>query len=245
MADNNVVQPIPFGSALSIGGITVYGQPLEGIAIAPDQVQAQGLTNAAGLEPIFAQIHAWRVGTYRCVTLPTPIILLVFGAGTPLREPECGFQSGEALKWTFPIDASTLSLESSRGPVDDLLEAAATRGVDGGISFDNPRYSNGKLYADVHIWAEISVFGSSVDFDERFPVSIRINEPCYTVWENGWANLKVCYRAPNQICVKLCVGKWGYEKCWDECVSIPLPAAIQQSPSAPLPCCCAKDEAES
>lgn len=224
-------QTVSFGQAVAGPLATLYGNAVSGLTLPEEEARAANLAGTAGT-PRFAQIRAWRVGTFRCVTLPTPIILVVFGEGQELTEPECGFTPGDVLKWSVPFGTRVLALEPSRGTVEELLETLSTKGIDGGISFENPRYENGRLCVDIRIWAKISVLGANVKFDERFPICINVGQPCFTIWEIGRANLRICYRAPNQICARLCVGKWGIERCWEECVAIPLPAvADDASPS--------------
>ena len=146
----------------------------------------------------------------------------MFGDGDELTEVECGLSPGEVRKWGLPSGTRTIALEPSHGAIEELLDFHAARGVEGGLTFENPRYENGQLCVDAHVWAKISVLGATAKFDQRFPVCINVGQPCFTVWEIGFANLQVCYRPPNQICGKLCVGKFGIEKCWEQCVAVPI-----------------------
>jgi len=216
--------------ALESPSIAVYGNRISGFNLV-EKDEGAGHRNRGG-RPLLAEnlnavasIRAFRVHGGPCVRLPIPIFLSVPGNGTEITTPECGFAPGEVRKWTLPFGQPVLALDPSHGNAEDLLEAAATRGIDGGIALENPRYENGKLCVDAHIWARISVLGASAEFDKRIPICINIGQPCLTIWEIGFANLKVCYTAPNQICAKLCVGKFGLEKCWEKCIAIPLAAS--------------------
>ncbi|MEK6259251.1 MAG: hypothetical protein AABP62_11605 [Planctomycetota bacterium] len=217
--------------------ITVYGNLVGDVPFTPAQATAANLTRAADVTG-FARIRAFRIGSGRCVTLPIPTLIVVFGKGEELTETECGLAPGDVRKWMYPLGTQVLALEPSQGNAEEILEALAARGIEGGLAFENPRYENGKLCVDVHIWAKISILGASAKFDERFPICVNIGQQCLTVWDIGFANLQICYRAPNQICGKLCVGKFGIEKCWEQCVSIPIDfTASGASPNA-HPCEC-------
>lgn len=182
----------------------------------------------------FARVRAYRVGDF-CVRLPQPVVLLVPGNGeTPEQGDTCA-RSGEVMWQVLPSDRS-LALTSSIGTIGDILDDVSSKGVSGGLQLDNPRIQNGQACVDIHAWAKIEIFGAKVGFDERFPVCIPL-EGCHTVYDLGWARVEVCFRAPNQVCAKLCVGKWGIEKCWDYCVSVNLAAA--QSAMRGSDCGCA------
>lgn len=222
--------------------IECYGAPLQLDALS---VNSEGINapvgNARGIS--FASILAFRYSRGACIKLPRPVILAVPGEGTELTSPECGFGPGEARKWRFGLDARSLSVDLTQGPVDEILNGAL-RGVDGGIELANPRFEGTKACVDVHVWAEIKVLGRSVDFDERFPVCVDLG--CYDVWTyGGWATLSVCYRDPAQVYAKLCVGKYGIEKCWDSpTITIPrvgcgpLPPSCGPASPVPSPCGC-------
>lgn len=202
--------------------VTVYGNVVDDFKLSAEQARNAGIRVQEKEDVVFAKVRAFRIGNGRCVTLPIPTLVVVFGKAEELTVTECGLQPGEVLKWSYPFNEEVVALEPSRGTAEEVLEALAARGIDGGLSFENPRYENGKLCVDVHIWAKINVLGQTAKFDERFPVCIDIGQQCFTVWDIGFASLQICYRVPNQICGKLCVGKFGIEKCWEQCVSIPI-----------------------
>lgn len=227
------VQPVRLDQVFD-GGLTLFGQPLAPAAIS--MMANSAITIAPLGTPLtFAQIRAFRYISGFCTKLPIPVILAVPGQGKALTEPECDFKPGEVLKWMVPFDVQTVAIQVSKGSVDALLTDLATRGIDGGIELRNPRLQGTKACVDVHVWAKIEFLGQKVHFDESFPVCVDLG--CFTVWEIGWANLQVCFQAPNQLCGKVCVGKWGIEKCWQQCVSIPWTASETTQPS-PCPKCC-------
>jgi hypothetical protein len=212
------VTDISFGDAvLHSALVTVYGVPLSGVPVPDSKALYSGLGDLK-----FAQIKAWRFGTLHCSHLPSPIILVVSGKGHELTEEECGFKPGSVLKWTLPPDAITLALETTKGPLTDVLEFAAARAVDGGVSIENPHVEGTKLCATIHIWAKITVLGQTAKFDERVPACIDIGGACVPVWDIGWAKLEVCYKPPKQICGKLTVGKFGIQKSWEQCFNVPV-----------------------
>jgi hypothetical protein len=216
--------------------ITVYGNAVRDISISvsdASQVEPSG----AESDTRIARIRSFRIGNGQCVPLPVPGLVVVHVPGVELTSQECGFEPGEVQKWIYPFGSVIKALEPTHGPAEEVLETLATRGIDGGVSFANPRYENGRLCVDVRIWAEIKVLGATAKFDERFGVCIDVGQQCVKVWENGFANLQACYRSPNQICGKLCVGKYGLEKCWEECVSIPG-SVKSQSRGVGSPCSC-------
>lgn len=227
---------VTLADAFAGPSVTLYGNPVSDFRITEEQASAAKVS-AERIGPAqFARIRGFRIGTGRCVPLPIPTLLVVFGDGQELTESECGFHPGEVLKWKVPVGTQILALEPSQGNVEEVVETLAARGIDGGLSFDNPRYENGKLCVDVHIWAKISILGWSAKFDERFPVCINIGQQCITVWDIGFARLEICYRAPNQICGRLCVGRFGIEKCWDQCVTIPITTETSISATAGCDC---------
>lgn len=192
----------------------LYGVPIKDMAAGDfSRLAAPSLTR-------FAYIKAYAIGDF-CVRLPRPVLLLVPGDGSPTTDP-CA-RPGE-LKWSVLPSDSTVAMATSAGTFNDLLEDVALKGIDGGLTLENPRIQDGKACVDVHAWAKIEIFGAKVGFDERIPVCIPL-EGCMTVYDIGWANVQVCFRAGNQICAKLCIGKWGLSKCWDYCVPVHLLAA--------------------
>jgi len=192
---------------------TVYGVPIKDPALGEFRGVSPSLKN-------LAYIKAYAIGEF-CHRLTRPILMLVPGPGQDPKDDKCA--KPPERKWEIVPSDRTVVLAPTIGNFSDLLEEAATRGIDGGIRLENPRIQDGKACVDVHIWASIEIFGAKVGFDERFPICVPL-EGCRTVWDIGWASLEVCFRAPNQLCAKLCIGKWGLSKCWDYCVSLPIPA---------------------
>jgi len=185
----------------------------------------------------FAQIRAYGVGEF-CKRLPFPISMLVSGSGErPDVNDKCAMP--DELVWRVVPGGRTLALTSQIGTFAEILDEISTRGIDGNIELSNPRIENGKACVDIRIWAKIEVFGAKVDFDERFPVCIPL-EGCHTVWSIGWARLDICFRSPKSLCAKLCVGKWGLEKCWDQCIDLQLLSSPLAAPNA---CGCHKQQA--
>jgi len=170
----------------------------------------------------FAAISGARIEG-ECVKLPFPVVIAVNGAGKDLEENECGFEKGKYRTWDILSDADLLALVPESAPASSLLDSLATRGIDGGIQVRRVWWQGTSICAEVRIWAEIKVLGKKVSFDETIEGCINVAEPCYTLWEIGWANVKICYRHPNTIVLKLCVGKWGLEKCWEHAEEIDRP----------------------
>ena len=192
----------------------LYGVPIKDMAAGDfSRLAAPSLTR-------FAYIKAYAIGDF-CVRLQRPVLLLVPGDGSPTTDP-CA-KPGE-LKWSVLPSDGTVAMAASTGTFNDVLEDVAIKGIDGGLTLENPRIQDGKACVDVHAWAKIEIFGAKVGFDQRIPVCIPL-EGCVTVYDIGWANVQVCFRAGNQICAKLCVGKWGLSNCWDYCVPVHLPVA--------------------
>lgn len=219
---------ITLGEALSSHGLFVlYGNTIADLpANGFGRVASPSLTH-------FAKIRAYRIGEF-CVRLPQPVLMLVPGAGQPPEEGDSCARPGEST-WEMLASDRSLALSSSMGTISDLLDDISTRGIDGGLQLENPRIQNGQACVDVHAWAKIEIFGAKVDFDQRFPVCIPL-QGCQTVYDIGWARIEVCFQAPNQVCAKLCVGKWGLEKCWDFCVAINLLTAQNAVPASNCGC---------
>ncbi len=196
------------------GLLSMYGVPVKDMAPGDFSKVIQGRLDG------FAYIKAYRIGTF-CQRLPTPILMLVSGAGENPDEDDNCARKGERVWNVLPTDR-TVGMTPSLASFNDLLEDVTTRGIDGGLSLENPRLQDGKACVDVHAWARIEIFGAHVDFDQRIPVCVQ---GCVTVYDIGWANIQVCYGGDNKICAKLCIGKWGLSKCWDYCVAIPMAAA--------------------
>lgn len=212
------VQAISFSDAVNTKGvIEVYGTPVTQLDVG-DQELYSGYRGGIS----FAQIKAYRFLAMPCRHLPKPVLLAVIGDGIELTEKECDFAPGTVKKWSLPVDGVTLAVESTKGNVVELLDEVALRGVNGGISIENPHADGTKLCATIHIWAKIDVLGIKKSFDEHIPVCIDVGHPCITVWDIGWARLQVCYKAPTQLCGQVCIGYGPISKCWDACVSIPI-----------------------
>jgi hypothetical protein len=200
----------------TLGALKLYGLKIEDFPPA-----ALGFP---GKDVGLAQIRAYSVGNY-CVPLPTPVVLVVFGNGEDVGENDICGKKGETV-WSASLSQETLAIDFKKGTIGNLLEEVEIKGIDGGITIENPRIENGYVHATIHIWAKIEIFGAKASVNERIPISIPI-EGCYTVYEFGFGNVQACVRAapPSGInlCIKLCVGKWGLSKCWDACTYISMP----------------------
>ena len=181
----------------------------------------------------FVSVRAFAINGL-CRKLPRPVLLALPGPGEkPAPSDTCA--APEDLVWLLSLNERTTALVPITGSIEEILDEVEMRGISGGLRLDRPRIENGKACVDVHAWAKIEIFGASTGFNERFPICIPL-EGCHTVWEIGIANLQVCFRAPKQICAKLCVGKWGLSKCWDYCVDLPIAAAVEEKGGAPCAC---------
>lgn len=230
--------PLSLSQAIGTGfGFRVYGQLIEGMDAngLPVSFASVGGPDRAGL-PVgaaFAHIRAFSLGEF-CRRLPSPIMMVVPDQGEAVEEGDpCG-RIGETVWSLLPTDRSIVLMPIS-GTIGDLLEDPRIQSIDGNIEFSNPRLENGRACVDVRIWCRVEILGARWGFDERIPVCIPL-EGCHTLWEIGVANLQICFRAPNQLCAKLCVGKWGLSKCWDACVALPLSAHQEASTSHPCRC---------
>lgn len=211
---------VQLADAVYAGSVfALYGVPIKDMTAGDfSRIAAPSLTR-------FAHIKAYAIGDF-CLRLPKPVLLLVPGDGSPTTDP-CA-RPGE-LKWSVLPSDGTVAMATSTGTFNDVLEDVATKGIDGGITLENPRIQDGKACVDVHAWAKIEILGHKIGFDQRIPVCIPL-EGCVTVYDIGWANVQVCFRADSQICAKLCIGKWGLSKCWDYCVPVHLPVAAAAAP---------------
>ncbi|BCW87353.1 hypothetical protein sos41_04820 [Alphaproteobacteria bacterium SO-S41] len=221
----------------SRGAVTLYGRAVSGIDDASQIIAVEpvkGIDGKISTPPAtLALIRAFSWGSY-CRPLPIPILLILPGAGEELKQDDkCG-RKGETF-WTTGSNSDIAHVAITNGAAFELLGDIESRGIDGGIGIENPRFDGSRLCATIHFWGKIEVFGASASIDERVPVCIPL-EGCHTVWDAGIARVEVCFRAPSSLCAKVCVGKWGLEKCWDACVNIPL---LQGSPTpAPKECGC-------
>jgi hypothetical protein len=203
--------------------ITVYGVPIIGMTLSSSDLESSERSKKGGeRQALFAYIKGWGMPGVFCQHLPAPVLLPVGGEGEDLIGEECSFKPGTVKKWELFGDTQTFGLETHRGTVLQILEKFAAKGVSGGAEIENPRIEDRQVCVDVHIWAEISTPFGSVDFDERFTKCISLDVSCITVWDNSWASLELCWEGRNTVCAKLCVGKWGYEKCWKKCLDVPI-----------------------
>ena len=213
--------------------VRIYGRPIQNFPVPPD---FKGGDFAGRGTPSFAFVRAFAVGSI-CRVLPMPVVLLVPGAGEDVQQGDkCGIV-GEESVWSLLTTEETVVVSTESGNVLDLLDVVEAKGIDGGLQIENPRFANGQLCATIHAWAKIEVFGKKVGFDERIPVCIPL-QGCYPVWSIDIARIEVCFRAPSELCARLCVGKWGLEKCWDACAHIPLAVEPARFQSAEAGCGC-------
>jgi hypothetical protein len=212
--------------------IKLYGRALTGFDLSGDM--PRGIMIVA---PALAEIRAFALGEH-CVRLPLPTILLVPGTGYVDASDPCA-RAGDTI-WCVGHGEQTLRVDFGQASYMDLLDEVQTRGISGGVTLENPRIQNGQVCGTVRIWARIEIFGAKVSVDERIPVCLPL-QGCIPVFEFGFGNVQACVGASGggiQVCLKLCVGKWGLSKCWDECVTIPLPAAVPATSTSALPCPC-------
>jgi hypothetical protein len=209
------------GEAFNVNrAVRLYGRPISNLP-APTDIATPTFRDPRGA-PTFALIRAFSVGSF-CRQLPTQVVFLVPGPGEEVADDdECGHGKSENV-WIVYSSEETLLVSMDSGNVLDLLRQVETRDISGGLQIENARFENGQLCATVHAWAEITIFGQKASFDERIPVCIPL-QGCHSVWSIEIARIDVCFKAPSDLCVRLCVGKWGLEKCWDACSRISLGA---------------------
>ena len=212
--------------------LKLYGRALSGFDLSDELPPGIRLT-----APSLAEIRAFSVADH-CVRLPISTFLLVPGAGYEDPDDACA-RAGETI-WQVGMAQETLRVDFGQSSYLDLLEEARIQGISGGVVLENPRIENGQVCGTVHVWARIEIFGAKVSMDERIPVCLPL-QGCITVFEFGFGNVQACVGTGGggvQVCLKLCVGKWGLEKCWDQCVTIPLVTVAAAPPTATLPCSC-------
>ena len=222
------------GEALNANRVVrLYGRPILNFPVPPDVKGSDFVGRGA---PSFALIRAFAIGSV-CRVLPMPVVLLVGGAGEDVQPGDkCGIV-GEENVWSLFSTEETVVVSAESGNVLDLLDVIDAKGISGGLQIENPRFANGQLCATIHAWAKIEVFGKKVGFDERIPVCIPL-QGCYPVWSIDIARIEVCFRAPSELCARLCVGKWGLEKCWDACAHVPFAADPARVPTSDPVCGC-------
>ncbi|MDW9364322.1 hypothetical protein GOA99_31385 [Sinorhizobium meliloti] len=182
----------------------------------------------AGRGPKLAMVYSFAMGAF-CKKLPVPTPMVVFGPGEAApKDDDCANKLPDEKIWTLLPDEKLTAVTIDEGTAAELLDEISTRGIDGGLTIENPRFENGQLCATIHAWAKIEIFGRKIGFDERIPVCIPL-QGCYPIWSIEIAKIEACFRAPSELCIQLCVGKWGISKCWDACVHIPLPATASAS----------------
>ena len=161
--------------------------------------------------------------------LPSPIILAVIGIGRAPSDddPEKCRKQAETV-WEVLHTDDTVSLNVRRGRVIDMLDDANTKGIDGGITIENPSFKNGQICGTVHAWYDIEVLGQHVKDDKKIPFCVPL-QGCTTIYDFGIGTIEACMgAAPPQginLCLKLCIGKYGLSKCWDVCTYVGLPDA--------------------
>lgn len=217
MADDNGLEITTTDAILGFGAIRFFGVPVKDMKLGVETLTAFG-RGAKGIG--FAQVRA--VERYgKCIRLPVPLLLFLPGGRLAKDEP-CA-RPGEWVWDILPSDTSVV-LDITTASIEDILKDIETYGIKGGVKLENVTSDGSKICATVHIWAEIKVFGQKIGVDQRIPFCIPL-QGCHTVFEAGIARVRICFKVPNQICAELCVGAFGLEKCWEECLTIPLSLA--------------------
>jgi hypothetical protein len=227
--------PIRLGEAYNATlNIRVYGDELSD-RISLDEVVDPAQVRAGSK---MAMIRAFAMGNY-CKKLPVPMPIVVWGPSVkPDPNDRCADPTDPNEQvWTLPATAETAYLDIRTGTLGDMLTEIETKGIDGGLQIENPRFEDGKLCATVHAWAKIKIFGKEVGFDERVNVCIPL-QGCYPVWSIDIAKIEACFRAPSELCIQLCVGKWGLTKCWDACAHIPIGQSYGSTTAHQQSCAC-------
>lgn len=102
------------------------------------------------------------------------------------------------------------------------VNTVQTMGTSGGIQFINPRFEDGKACVTVEAWAKIEIgfpINDDVEFSIKEDVCVDLNA-CYTLLDIGIGKVEVCYDAPNRICAKAEIGKWGIGDSWKKCIEL-------------------------
>jgi hypothetical protein len=218
--------------------VSLYGNPLSGLNFEQDVLANAGFRGRSNETVGLAFIRAFKVNG-ACRRLPAPVILTVFGQGSD-ASPDDPCADDSSKVWILSSDDQVASISIEKFSLVDALDDAVEKGISGGIRLSNVRYENGKIRGDIQIWGKIKVLGGTASVKESFSFSIHVGG-CHTVFDAGIAKVKVCYKAPNQICAELCVGKWGLEKCWDQCAEINM-LSNQSSDAIDLRCDCNKGD---
>lgn len=232
MADDKGIEISTQQAFLGPLGFRMFGYPIKALDLG---VEEAVIFSKSSSKPGFARIRAVELHGI-CKPLPYPVVLMVPGNGRPANGEPCSIP-GEWIWDVFPTDRSIV-VDVSAGSMEEILSDITTRGISGGIEIENIRSTSSQICATIHIWAEVKVFGRKVRIDERFTPCIPF-QGCHTVFSAGIARVDLCFEAPNRICAKLCVGAFGLEKCWDKCVTIPLPVTPSSNPE----CGCHKPHA--
>lgn len=198
---------------------SLYGDKIANFELAHAFIHEDAGSRAALGRPSFARIKAFRIGNF-CRELAVPAILAVFGDGREVdANDECS--AGASTVWDIPLDAPSAAISATTGTLEELLDQAELAGVSGGLTIEDVRYENGSIKGAVHVWAKIKTPVAKVTVNERINFSIGVGG-CKTIFDAGIANVEICFEAPNRICAKFCVGKWGISKCWKECATVQL-----------------------
>lgn len=196
--------------------LRVYGQEITDFSPGKDF----GIPSTRGAVGQFARIRAFSYGN-RCVELPIPLIMIVIGQGDqPDPNDSCALPN--EMMWSVLPDEPTVVASFDKRTIAEALDEAHTKGIDGGVTIENPRFENGSICGTAHAWYDIEVFGQHIKDDKRIDFCIPL-EGCHTIYDFGIGSIEACVSAaPNgvKLCLKACVGKWGLSQCWDVCTFI-------------------------
>lgn len=117
------VPALTLAQATSGSLITLYGQTVLGVSLDAAAAGLDAGADAAGFG--FASVAAFRVAGLPCTRLPRPLLIPLPGPGTPLKHAECGFEPGEAVKWSLPASTRLTALSPSVGEAGTLLAGLA------------------------------------------------------------------------------------------------------------------------
>jgi hypothetical protein len=191
--------------------VTLYGDPVKGFEIR----HPLGEVVSQPGKDILLPVRVAGIKTFgACVILPSPILLLLPGAGQELKVPECGWEKPKQ-KWSLDPKFTTAAINITPVAIGDLAKLRPSLDVQADFHLHDVHLDGttirGKLRSYLHLHQSLpfplpDINVTVVDRDDAFAINLAPGT-CITVFSIGVASAQVCYRAnPNRICGEVQVG---------------------------------------
>lgn len=194
--------------------ITLYGHTVLGVSLDAAAAGLDAGADAAGFG--FASVAAFRVAGLPCTRLPHPVLIPLPGPGTPLKQAECGFEPGEAAKWSLPASTRLTALSPSVGEASTLLAGLAHANA----GSHDCACQQGAAPAAALLGASGAL---EVQAQACISVTIQNGQACLNIPVYGNVCVPVPYFVPNGTAAQACI---------DTCSKFGIPCGVKVTVSA-------------